>query len=449
MTRTESLSAAAHVGRTLTRMSELDWLLGFSDSARGVGWNPRSKGGLEWNLRRTRVLLDLLGAPDRRLTIVLIAGTKGKGSTAALLASLLAASGVRAGLYTQPHLQSYNERIRVDGRMIPARRLDERIREIRPHLARLRRLLPAAGEPTTFELTTALALADFAATRCTVAVVEVGLGGRFDATNATDPHVAVITPISHDHTRELGSTVGQIAAEKAGVMRPGRVAVFARQESAAARVLRNSAHRIGAMPIEVAPLSGAAARRYGLALRGGFQRQNAAVAIAAGRALAQHEVPVREAAIARGLRQVRWPGRFELVPTQPPIVLDGAHNDGSANALATSLRAELKGRRVRLIIGMMKDKDAGAVARALAPVVVAVYATRADHPRAADPRTIARQFPHLRVRSFEHLGPALDAARADAGKRDALCITGSLALVGEARALLGLPVPERLWDDRG
>ena len=428
-------------------MTELDWLLRFSDPTRGVGWNARSNAGLEWNLRRTRVLLDLLGAPDRRLKIVLIAGTKGKGSTAALLASLLAASGVRAGLYTQPHLQSYNERIRVDGRMIPTQRLDDRIKAIRPHVARLRRLLPAAGEPTTFELTTALALADFAAIGCTVAVLEVGLGGRFDATNATDPHVAVITPISHDHTRELGSTLRQIAAEKAGVLRPGRVALLARQDPAVARFLRIASERLGAVPREIAPLTGAAARRQGLALRGGFQKQNAAVAIAAGRALAEHGVPVREAAIARGLRQVRWPGRFEVVSTDPRIVLDGAHNDGSADALATSLRAELHGRRVRLIIGMMKDKDAVAVARALGPVATAVYATRATHPRAADPRAIARHFPRLPVRSFEHLDQALAAARADAGPRDTLCITGSLALVGEARDLLGLPVPERLWND--
>lgn len=425
--------------------SGIDWLLGFSDAARGVGWNARSNPSLEWNLRRTRVLLDLLGAPDRRLVVVLVAGTKGKGSTAAMLASLLAASGVRAGLYTKPHLQSYRERIRVDGKMISIAALEERIAELRPQVAALRRRVPAAGQPTTFELTTALALAHFAAATCTVAVVEVGLGGRFDATNATDPHVSIITPISHDHTRELGTSLRQIALEKAGVLRPGRVAIVARQDAGVAPVLRRAAQVCAAVRREITPLSAPAARRVGVALRGAHQRQNAALAIAAARALAEHGVPFRERAIPRGMRQLRWPGRFEVVPGRPAIVLDGAHNDGSAEALALAIRAELR-RPVRLIVGMMQDKDAAAVAHALAPIASAVYVTRPDSPRARDPAAIARLFRRLPVRVFDDLASALHAACADARSGDALCVTGSLALVGQARTLLGLPVPERLWD---
>jgi dihydrofolate synthase/folylpolyglutamate synthase len=397
-------------------------------------------------MRRTRVLLDLLGRPDRRLAIVLVAGTKGKGSTAALLASLLAASGVRAGLYTKPHLQSYRERIRVDGEIISAADLEQGIARLRPQVRAMRRSIPAAGQPTTFELTTALALTHFAATACAVAVVEVGLGGRFDATNATDPHVSVITSISHDHMRELGSSLRQIASEKAGVLRPGRIAIVARQDPAVAAVVRNAATSVGAVLRETSPLPAAAANRYGLALRGAHQRQNAALAIAASRALAEHGVPFREGAIGRGLRQLLWPGRFELVPGSPPVLLDGAHNDGSAAALAATIRAEVRGRRVRLVIGMMKDKDARAVVRALAPIASAVYATRPDSPRAADPAAIARLFRGVRVRAFDDLNSALRAARADARPSETLCVTGSLALVGEARQLLGLPVPERLWD---
>lgn len=410
-----------------------------------MGWNPRSNPSLEWNLRRTRVLLDLLGAPDRRLVVVLVAGTKGKGSTAALLASVLAASGVRAGLYTKPHLQTYRERIRVDGEMISAADLDARIAELRPHYTALRRRVPMAGEPTTFELTTALALAHFALTGCTVAVVEVGLGGRFDATNATDPHVSIITSISHDHTRELGATLGKIASEKAGILRPGRIALVARQEVDAARAIRRAAERIAAVYTEVAPLSPAAARRAGLGLRGAHQRQNAALTIAASRALAEHDVPFRERAIPRGLRQLRWPGRFEVVRDRPTFVLDGAHNDGSAKALARTLRAEVRG-RVRLIIGLMRDKDARAVAKALEPIASAVYVTRPDSPRAADPSATARLFRRTTVRTFDDLASALRAARADASSGETLCITGSLALVGQARTLLGLPALERLWD---
>jgi len=310
----------------------------------------------------------------------------------------------------------------------------------------MRRHIPAAGQPTTFELTTALALAHFAATRCRVAVVEVGLGGRFDATNATDPHVSVITPISHDHMRELGTSLGQIAWEKAGVLRPGRIAIVARQDAAVDAVLSKAARSVAAELREISPLSAALTKRYGLALRGAHQRQNAALAIAASRALAEHGVPFREAAIGRGLRQIRWPGRFEVVPGTPPVVLDGAHNDGSAEALAVAIRGEVRGRRVRLIIGMMRDKDARAVARALAPIALAVYVTRPDSPRAADPAEIARLFHRVPARVFDDLASALGAARADARTGETLCVTGSLALVGQARDLLGLPVAARLWD---
>lgn len=425
---------------------ELAWLLGFSDAARGVGWNTRSNPSLLWNLRRTRVLLDLLGAPDRRLFVVLVAGTKGKGSTAALLASLLAASGVRAGLFTKPHLQSYRERVRVDGEAISVADLDARISALRPSVAALRRLLPDAGQPTTFELTVVLALAHFAATACAVAVVEVGLGGRFDATNATDPHVSVITPISHDHTRELGRDVRQIASEKAGVLRPGRVAVLALQTRAVAAVLHRAANAVAAVPRETAPLSAAAAKRHRLALRGEHQRQNAAVAIAAARALAEHGVAFSEDAIGRGLQQLRWPGRFEVIAGPPSIVLDGAHNDGSAEALARALRAEAPRGRVRLVVGMMADKDARAVARALEPVASSVYATRPSGPRAAAPADIARLYRRVPSGAFDDLASALSTARADAAPGEMICVTGSLALVGQARELLGLSTPEMLWE---
>jgi dihydrofolate synthase/folylpolyglutamate synthase len=276
--------------------------------------------------------------------------------------------------------------------------------------------------------------------------VEVGLGGRFDATNATDPHVSVITPISHDHMRELGTSLRQIASEKAGVLRPGRIAIVARQDAAVAAVLSRAATSVAAVRREVPALSAAAAKRYGLALRGPHQRQNASMAIAASRALAEHGIPFRDGAIARGLRQLRWPGRFEVIPGRPAVVLDGAHNDGSAEALAVAIRAELGRRPVRLIVGMMRDKDARAVARALAPLASAVYATRPNTPRAADPTAVARLFHRLPVRAFDELSAALGAARADALPGETLCVTGSLALVGEARDLLGLPIPERLWD---
>ncbi|HUG07210.1 MAG TPA: Mur ligase family protein, partial [Candidatus Limnocylindria bacterium] len=398
----------------------LDWLYGFADAERGIGWNPRSSPSLGWNLRRTRILLDLAGGPDRRMAIVLVAGTKGKGSTAALLASILSASGARTGLYTKPHLQSYRERIRVDGEAIGEAAFADAVESFKPRVEALRSLVPAAGQPTTFELTTAMAFLHFSALGCTAAVVEVGLGGRLDATNATDPHVSVIAPISHDHMRELGTRLDQIAREKAGVIRPGRVVVVAAQRPTVAATIRAESLRVGSELRVARALSPAEGKRLGLMLRGPHQLQNAALAISAARALSEHGVvTVDDAHLVRGMSRVRWPGRFEVLPGPPPIVLDGAHNDGSAQALAVALRQEFRGRPIRLIVGMLRGKDAGAFARATAPLTRHVYVTAAQATRALPAEVLARSYRRARV--FSALADALASARAEAGARDVIC----------------------------
>lgn len=419
--------------------SGLEWLLSFSDPARGVGWNTASRGGLLWNARRTRMLLDQSGAPDRRMIVVLVAGTKGKGSTAAMLASILAASGVRTGLSTKPHLQAFRERVRVDGVAIADATLAARADALRPHVAELRRRVPAAGAPTTFELTTVLALTHYAEEGCAVAVVEVGLGGRYDATNATDPHVSVITTISHDHTRELGPRLRDIATEKAGIIRPGRVTVSAGQRPEARQVIRAACARTGAQLLEVRPLA------LSGALVGAHQRANAAAAVAAAQALAEHGIPFRQSAVGRGLRALRWPGRFEVVGGTPVTVLDGAHNDGSAAALAATLRSTFPRRRVRLVLGLMEGKDARAVLRPLLPLASAVIATRAPGPRGLEARALARLVRAVPVETVDDPAAALRTARETAQRGEIVCVTGSLALVGAARDALGLPVSERLW----
>lgn len=424
----------------------LAWLLSFSDPARGVGWNAASGKGLVWNLRRTRTLLDLAGSPDRRMRVVLVAGTKGKGSTAAMLASVLAASGLRAGLATKPHLQSYRERVRVDGAAIGQSALDARIAALRPLVHELMRLLPEGGAPTTFELTTVLAFTHFARERCDVAVVEVGLGGRYDATNAADPHVSVITAISHDHTRELGARLADIAREKAGILRPGRMAVVEAQP-APARAAIAAACAAGGVPWQiVAPLTPRAASRLALTLRGAHQRANAAAALAAARALGENGLDYREDRGAAGLGALRWPGRFEIVAGSPAIVLDGAHNDGSAAALAETLRREYPRRRVRLVVGLMRDKDARAVLRPLLPLAAAVEATRPPGARGLAASSLARLVRGVPVRAHDDPAAAIAAARTAARQGEIVCVTGSLALVGRARDVLGLPIAERLWD---
>lgn len=401
-----------------------------------MGWNPRASADEQWKLGRTRALLDLDGAPDRRLQICLVAGTKGKGSTSAMLASILSQAGLRCGLYTKPHLQTYRERIRVDGRAISLDALATALERMRVIAAQL----PSdAGEPTTFEVTTALALAEFARQRCTVAVVEVGLGGRLDATNATDPDVSVITSISYDHTAILGRTLGQIAREKAGILRPGRPAFLAHQRPAAARALREACGAVGAQCVIADPWPGQ------VALAGAHQHQNAGLAVAAARALHATDQPT----LAAGLARVHWPGRFERVGDD--VVLDGAHNDASAVALATTLRHEYRERQVFLVLGLNRDKDARAVLSPLLSLNVGgVWVTAVSSNARALPPTLlareARRRTSAAVYAMSDLRAALlEARRAAAAAHGIACVTGSLALVGAARDALGLDPPEHLW----
>lgn len=439
-----------HVPLTSTGLSREDealrWLLSFADMERGIGWNPAAAPGEQWKLGRTRLLLDLAGSLDRSLTCVLVAGTKGKGSTAAFLASILHAAGIRAGLYTQPHLQAYRERIRVDGTAIAPDAFADAVAAIRADVIRLRRLHPDAGDPTTFEITTALALAHFVRAGCTVAVVEVGLGGRLDATNAIEPVLSIITPISRDHTAVLGPTLAAIATEKAGILRAERLALLAPQRPSAARALRASCRRIGARCVTIEPL----ARGALLALAGDHQRVNAALAVAAARALPG--IAVDDHAITGGLSGVRWPGRFEVIRSigepRSTIVLDGAHNGASAEAFARTLAEHLAGRPVHLVIGMHGDKEIAATLRPLLAIASAVIATQSRSPRALPVEQLAARCRRAGATAVQAISPveqAIRAARARAGAAGIVAVTGSLAVVGEARTALGLGVAEDLW----
>lgn len=406
----------------------IEWLFSLADQERGVGWNPRASADEQWKLGRTRGLLDLADAPDSQLRVVLVAGTKGKSSTCSMLASILDAHGLRVGLYSKPHLQSYRERVRIDGQAISEDVFEDALKRMRGLVERLEREHPDAGEPTTFEVTTALAIDVFARERCEVAVVEVGLGGRLDATNALEPEISVITPISYDHTAILGKTLGAIAREKAGIMRPGRLTLLARQRPAALTALRQAARELGT-PIRVAP------PRTDAPVEGEHQRQNAGLAAVAARCL----VDVSEAEIDHGLRRLRMPGRFERVDG---VILDGAHNGASAEALA----AMLAGRELNLVLGINRDKDARAVLRPLLPLATRVWATQAaENPRALGAEALALWCSRMGKDAVAEprLPRALEEAKR-AGRE--VCVTGSLALVGQARALLGVPVPERLWD---
>ena len=379
---------------------------------------PARRFGVVLGLERMRAILDRLGAPDRRLgAIVHVGGTNGKGSTVAMVAALAAAAGQRVATYTSPHLSCLRERISLDGAMISEAAI----------VAAAERVRGADGDDLTFfEQLTAIAMVAIADAAVDVTVLEVGLGGRLDATNVVDPAVAVVTGVALDHEAILGGTLALIAAEKAGIWKPGRPAIIGASGLAeAVPDLVAAAHAVGASPTVIDDAAIAAVPH--VALPGAHQRRNAAAAIAAVRALG---LPI----VAAALASVRHPGRFEILeaparlPGVPRVILDGAHNPHGAAALAEALRE--RGERPVLVVAASADKDTAAIAAALRPAVGAVIATRYQQDRAMEPAALAAVFggtpaPDLRA--------ALAAAAAHG---QPIVIAGSLFLVGEARTLL-------------
>lgn len=408
----------------------------------------------EDKLARMRRLLTALGDPQAGLRIALVAGTKGKGSTAAMIAEILGASGLRVGLTVKPHLVDYRERIRVGGRMISRGGLASLVDEVRPAVESGRDL--PGGPPTYVETTVAMALLYFARRRVDVAVVEVGIGGRLDATNVVDPRVSVITPISYDHTDILGSTLREIAREKAGIIRPAGRVVSAPQADEAADVIRQTCAEAGARlvlvgrDVEVVPhastVDGVRATIRGMRgryevhvpLLGRHQAVNAAGAVGAVELLADDGVVVGPDAVRRGLAAVRWPARVELVGTHPYVLVDVGHNPASMAALCETLREVFAGRRVVLAFGMLATKDYRAVTALIAPMAATVVTTTPDNPHALPAEDLAdevrRYTPH--VIAVPDRRAAIERARALTGPDEILVVTGSFYLVGMARAWL-------------
>lgn len=387
--------------------------------------------GVVLGLARMRELLARLGDPHRRLgAIVHVAGTNGKGSTSAMVAAMARAHGARTGLYTSPHLTTVRERIRVDGAPVG-----------RAELVAAARQVAAAGgdELTFFEQLTAMAMVELARHKPAVTVLEVGLGGRLDATNVVDSAVAVVTGVALDHQAVLGDTLELIAGEKAGIFRRGRPAIVgASGEPQAVPTLVAAARALGAAPV-VELDAAALAQVPRLRLRGEHQRANAAAALAAVRALVGAGVlPDDPDARARGLLEAEHPGRLEEVAGAPRIVLDGAHNPHGAAALARALAAWPRPRV--LVLAVARDKDLGALLAALVPAVDAVVATAFQQDRAlpADElaAAVAARWPALVGGSAPALASALASARGVAGPTGTVVVAGSLFLVGEARALL-------------
>jgi dihydrofolate synthase/folylpolyglutamate synthase len=422
----------------------LEYILSFADYER----LPRS--GVVWDLSRIERLLERLGNPQHLARSIHVAGTKGKGSTAAMIASILTKAGYRVGLYTSPHLLSFTERIQAEGRPIAENDWARLTEVIKPEVEAVNR--PGdLGELTTFELLTALAFAYFREIGADYQVLETGLGGRLDATNVVRPRVAVITSISLDHMEVLGNTLAQIAAEKAGIIKPGSTVVCSPQFPEAmeviVRVCRERGVRLVRVGNEVTWHKGVFSaegqsfhlkgreREYDLniPLLGEHQLENAAAAVAAVEVLAGAGAKVSPENIAAGLAQVNWPGRLQILRREPRVIVDTAHNAYSVKRLAEAIKQYFSFKRVILVLGVSSDKDIAGIVAEAAPLTGEVIISRSRHPRAVEPAVLVNEFskwgivPQVAASVAAAMRLALDRAKPD----DLICAAGSVFIIAE------------------
>jgi len=406
-------------------------------------------------------LLARLGNPQRQFSSVHVAGSKGKGSTAALIAGMLQAAGYHTGLYTSPHLHTFRERVQINREYISEEEVAALVEELRPLVAQIPGL-------TTFELITVLGFLHFARSNVEIAVVEVGMGGRLDATNVLDPLVTVITALSLEHTMFLGNTLAEIAAEKAGIVKPNVPLVLASQTEPAARVIaavcaeckaplirvetlweaqvlqRSAEGSIFALQSLAAEqgagqhtLATSLARQYTLPLLGDHQIQNACLALAATGILQERGFDVPPAARQTGMANVHWPGRMEILARRPFVIADGAHNPASARALVEAIGRYLRPRRIRFVYGSLADKDVRGVLQTLLPAAEEMIIVAPRYPRAMP---VAQVMDAARTLGYAAtIAPSVTEgvrmAAARANPDDLVCVTGSLFVVAEASML--------------
>ena len=438
-----------------TYADALTWLYGYADFERGsgLGGGPPFERGL---IRTSRLLADL-GIPHDSLRIVHVAGSKGKGSVCALVASAAEAAGLRTGLYTQPHLHSFRERFQIDAQPIDP-----------PSFARLVNRMRAAvertadetlGLPTTFEISTAMALAWFRREEVDLAILEVGLGGRLDATNVVTPAVTAITTIVREHTRLLGDTLPDIAREKAAIAKPRVPMLVSDQSREVVEAIRGVAAAAGA-DVQVVPALatvGSAGWRNGravtvardplsgdtlpLGLAGPHQARNAGLAYALCRTLADRGVAIPRDAIRAGFGAARWPARLELVASDPPVVVDGAHTVEAVAVVVDTLRRQLNLRRGPVIFGALRDKSVRRMAEALCPFATRLLVIQPQHPRGMPTSEVLNQLDGpVGATAAPGAADALTMARDAARPGHAVLAIGSLAVAADVRAAAGVPV---------
>ncbi len=417
--------------------------------------SPVQAGATKFNLTGITTLCERLGQPQRAFESVHIAGTNGKGSTAALLDSILREAGLRTGLYTSPHLERINERIRINGSEIPDEDFAATFTRVHAVIEELLAAGRLAAHPTFFECVTALAFEYFSRSAVEFAVCETGMGGRLDATNILLPEVAVITQIDFDHENYLGHSIEEIAGEKAGIIKPGARVVSAAEHLVARVVIQRRAVHQSAFLVEIENafrLEDVVSKNgcffftavaidtgmripVALPLPGRFQVRNALTAIAAALMLADRGAPIDKEAIARGIAHTEWPGRLERISERPEIYVDGAHNSAGAREISVFWNQFLTGRKIFLIYGAMRDKAVDEIAGILFPRAEVVLLTAPPQSRSISPAVLAQMAEHhaRRVEVIPDPKQALERALALAAPDDVIFITGSLYLVGEIR----------------
>ena len=425
-----------------------DYILSFTDYEKipGIAYTSAN-----YDLRRMGKLLQPLGNPHLGTRTVHIAGTKGKGSTAAMISQVLITAGYKTGLFTSPHLHTLRERITNNGTMISEADFAALVTKLKPIVEKVNKEA-AYGELTTFEILTAVVFAYFKNSQSDFQVLEVGLGGRLDATNVAKADVCVITSISLDHTEILGDTVAKIAAEKAGIIKPGCIVVSSPQVSGAAKVIRRVCRQQGARLIQVGEditwqKTGGDLHLQTLAVKGktgnydltipllgDHQLENAATALATLEALVYLGTKISVQDIAQGFSQVSWPGRLQILSREPMVVVDGAHNGYSMRKLVEAIKNYFNCNRCFVIFGTSCDKDITGMARELKALTDTIIITSSSHPRAASTSTLTQEFTKLdmKVDVIESVSKALSKALAVAQKTDLILVTGSLFVVAEA-----------------